>query len=679
MADCLLKMVLKLAPALLLIVSFTSIIIGIILHGISIDEVKFHSTDQRPHQFEPNIIIGDKPNDLVWFLQVTDLHLSNRGNFERQRDFNKFTKDYVDIIKPEVVLITGDITDGRVPNTTFNSGPQLEEWKAYNSAIVNSGNLNKTIWLDIRGNHDNFNVYRPKDPNTLFRKYSIQGRNYARNYMYIHEKDGKNYTFIGVDEVQTPGLKIPFNFIGLVDKQDLTELEGFKKKAIQANSQSNVWFAHYPTSSVASPNGGLRDIVDGPYLCGHFHTISNLVTQMHSTQQPGYAEIELGDWKYNRLIRLAAIDHQLFNFVDVKFEQFPIALVTNPKKVKYSMPKYEPIERIMNSTHIRVIAFSNVTITKVQISIDGGDKKDMKNSAGPLYVLDWNTQDYKQGLHSLRVFVADSEGKEQEFEQKFSFDMSKDDFSLGGRILIRGCFRSNVMTLYFFVVIVLTLPILCLRIITNNKRESGHETTIKRHYRGTFLYKLQILSSIDRLFWPLFIIPIWLSVGPNFLSYMVDEALGACFVWGILIDGAFLYTGITFNVGSIFLLLIHVPVTILLVNQVSDNYKLFDRLNSNVAASVINLKFITHIALTALQVWMGYMLMSAYGILAFVTSFPFFHCIVIYAYCWYQCTKLEKTSFLRFNGGPNSHEEHRALTSQSKRDDKSSTSDHSAC
>jgi hypothetical protein len=574
-------------------------------------------------------------------------------------------------------MVTGDITDGRKPNTTFGTGPQLDEWLAYSNAITKTNAINKTIWIDIRGNHDNFNVYRPQDPNNLYRKYSIMGRNHSRNYYKFLEKgtgsDMKRYTFIGVDEVQTPGLKIPFNFIGIVKDEDLSELKKFKKIAQDQNSEYTVWFAHYPTSSIASPNEGLRNIIDGPYLCGHYHTIGNLVTQMHVTQQPGYAEVELGDWKYNRRIRLAAVDHQLFNFVDVGFKQFPIALMTNPKKSQYSMPKYEPTDRIKQSTHIRVLAFSNASsINKVEISIDGGVAQQLTLSSGPLWVLKWNPDGYQTGLHTARIYVEDSNGSNRTYEQDFSLDLSKKDFSIGAKILLRAYFRTSVMSIFYFIVTVCTLPLLILRLVSYK----SHHTGLKRHYNGTFLFKLHLLSNIQRLFLPLFIIPLWIAVGPHFIGYLVDEALGACFVWGVITDGTFIHTGITFNVGSIFLLFVQVPETILLTYQVSSSYRSLAQLNR--PSSIMSLRMILHLAVTSIQLWMGSLLYSAYGGISFLTSFPYVWCIFIYAYCWYQCTKLEKSDFINFERTEDSTEQ-QPLTSHKIRDDKSSASEKSTC
>lgn len=37
------------------------------------------------------------------------------------------------------------------------------------------------------------------------------------------------------------------------------------------------------------------------YMCGHLHTLAGFVPQMYSPQRSGYLELELGDWKENRM------------------------------------------------------------------------------------------------------------------------------------------------------------------------------------------------------------------------------------------------------------------------------------------------------------------------------------------------------------------------------------------
>lgn len=85
----------------------------------------------------------------------------------------------------------------------------------------------------------------------------------------------------------------------------LTELSRIAKAA---GNNYTIWFAHYPTSCIISPgdeNTPIRDIVSREdesfaYLSGHLHTLGGIVPHMYAIQK-GFLELELGDWKENRL------------------------------------------------------------------------------------------------------------------------------------------------------------------------------------------------------------------------------------------------------------------------------------------------------------------------------------------------------------------------------------------
>lgn len=59
----------------------------------------------------------------------------------------------MDILRPKVVLATGDLTDARFSNK-FDTGQDEHEWQMYRNVLEKSNVTSKTIWLDIRGNHD---------------------------------------------------------------------------------------------------------------------------------------------------------------------------------------------------------------------------------------------------------------------------------------------------------------------------------------------------------------------------------------------------------------------------------------------------------------------------------------------------------------------------------------------
>lgn len=51
--------------------------------------------------------------------------------------------------------------------------------------------------------------------------------------------------------------------------------------------------------------------------------------------------------------RLAAVDHGQFSFIDIKHNNWPVALITNPKHALYMMPRRENLKSIVASTHVR--------------------------------------------------------------------------------------------------------------------------------------------------------------------------------------------------------------------------------------------------------------------------------------------------------------------------------------
>lgn len=278
-----------------------------------------------------------------------------------------------------------------------------------------------------------------------FTNYSVQGAKYARSYSYIDEYNGIKVAFVGIDACPDPGLRRPFNFIGILDVQEQLNVQRLQAEAEQ-KADHIVWFAHYPTSCILSLNKdetkvNLRQLIGKSqtsqvYVCGHLHSMGGIVPQMYTRQKKGYLELELCDWKDNRMFRVAAIDHGIFSFVDQKHNTWPLILVTNPKNARFIMPGREPLQLIPDSTHVRILAFSDVNMATVKISFDESIWSDCRQSKGPLYVCDWQPQMYVKGLHKLYVEAVDSAGKQMVLEHPFTMDGTVVNFQVTPRILL---------------------------------------------------------------------------------------------------------------------------------------------------------------------------------------------------------------------------------------------------
>lgn len=217
------------------------------------------------------------------------------------------------------------------------------------------------------------------------------------------KKGNDLYKFVAIDGTLEPSPIRPFNFVGMLREKDFDTIRALVHNTPPANT--SIWFGHYPTSSIFYEKTHLHDIIDGPYLCGHFHTLNGLIHNMYATQRSGFLEAEVADWKDERMFRVAAVDHGLFALKDVSLNRWPIILITNPKPALLMMPKYEPCHRISQSTHVRVMIFSPHKIVKVEFRVDDGDWEKMiqSSSAPSLYTHEWKADQYGEGLHKIAV------------------------------------------------------------------------------------------------------------------------------------------------------------------------------------------------------------------------------------------------------------------------------------
>jgi hypothetical protein len=113
----------------------------------------------------------------------------------------------------------------------------------------------------------------------------------------------ETYSFIAVDACLNPGPRRPFNFVGVLGLSEFEQIREFQIKASQEGNFT-IWFGHYPTSCIISPSPGLRSLIGHSglaYLCGHLHMLGGMVPNMYTLQHTGNLELELGDWKDNRL------------------------------------------------------------------------------------------------------------------------------------------------------------------------------------------------------------------------------------------------------------------------------------------------------------------------------------------------------------------------------------------
>lgn len=405
-----------------------------------------------------NINLKGGPDDVVWIVQFSDLHFSVHHP-QRALDFKNLVGPALAMIKPSLVFITGDLTDGKSEDLLTMKQDE-EEWREYDQVmedVVDKSGLNKSIFYDLRGNHDSFGVPAVGGPSDFFSNYSLngkQGRNGLVNSVTIQTGERK-LLFVGFDSTMSFGLRGPTNLFGHPTDKLLSDISSELSQWDSQSSQpvTKISFGHFPLSFSTSTYSGktLKDTLLNhslsAYLCGHLHarfgknlkrhhvsnlpllsqeymqlnpfqthseSINNCSTEVPPTEE--FWEWEMGDWRKSRAMRILAIDRGDVSFVDTDFKseaKETIILITHPLDSRFmlttlSARKYNCQEVDFTSYGtIRALVFSSSPIVSVVVRIfdsslgylvimeESMKKLESASSRGEFYNVPWNFQAYE--------------------------------------------------------------------------------------------------------------------------------------------------------------------------------------------------------------------------------------------------------------------------------------------
>ena len=239
--------------------------------------------------------------------------------------------------------------------------------------------------------------------------------------------DDLKFSFIGIDSCMEPGLKRPFNFIGLLTEGEISNID---KMVAASKVNYTVWFSHYPTSSILSPIGkpNIRKIVGNQpestvFLSGHYHTLGGWVKKMYTMHREGFLELELADFMKNRFYRMAVFDNGMFSFADFKHGTWPVSLITNPKNPMFNLKDDLDVQK--RSTHIRIVAYSLDKISTCRLRIDLEGFQNCQQVTENFFVVKWEPDNYRNGKHVIELLVGDEGGRSQVVSLSYIFSVRR--------------------------------------------------------------------------------------------------------------------------------------------------------------------------------------------------------------------------------------------------------------
>ncbi|KAJ2846809.1 hypothetical protein IWW36_004168, partial [Coemansia brasiliensis] len=398
--------------------------------------------------------MSDSSDNILTFIHASDVHISKFVPKGGLIHFLHFMQTAVPLISPRVLIITGDLTDGKDKQKLI-SQQQPEEWQKY-AQILDQHKLrtrfNGTFYRDQRGNHDCFNVFSIESKENYFKQHSAVKD--SSGYLLQVEEPFGVYSFVATDGCPSHGFARPLNFFGYLDAPSMQLLE---QRMDMAKSSNHIFLLnHYPVSTMlyGQYNRSFKSLVEraSVFLCGHLHElVGGIGRQLQAYKaNEGYWELEIGDMKEHAVYRVFAVDHDLVSFVDVKLPldsiplhnpdlldakveeaipHPPVILVTNPKDARYLLPKHEPLELMRTSSFIRMLVWTDSPVSSITVTIDGqkhphsavhrGQERQVIEGRAnetvkvPLWVVPWDPTEYDDAkVHQLQVTVVDGMGKQ---------------------------------------------------------------------------------------------------------------------------------------------------------------------------------------------------------------------------------------------------------------------------
>ena len=431
-----------------------------------------------------------------FFVHITDIHLTDLNIIHAGKIWNVF-HDVSTIIKPDAVLLTGDITDGTQGRGKLQVHGQFEEnWRPYIQIVNDHPNLNI---IQVAGNHDEVLVDSINSSNHFYNNIVNQNKDdqFILSTKYVETKNGK-VRVVAWNPYRFPMPPVPLYLFAKPTKQMLNNLE----KALRPDNTSifTIVLCHYPLQSIEKIKSSSKKTTEQIlaaagvryFLSGHFH-IPEAFTQRfgkYSVEGIGPNLIKAHS------IALLSIDNEITTYqnIDIEEEIPYIMTIPQPENQFTASSKY-----LKEEFRARITVFS-LMAANISVFIDnnyiGEMEEDLRTDHFITYGIHVKTNN---GVHTIKT--------DGDIQMSRNFIVGDHDTSTVDIGLIFFLHYKTLMNIVFIIIFatvscVFVLPILLDFAFSKQLKDYGHflfRTFPKNERKLSFKKPKQAASSVYTL------------------------------------------------------------------------------------------------------------------------------------------------------------------------------------
>ncbi|KAI5549949.1 metallo-dependent phosphatases family [Trichomonas vaginalis G3] len=345
---------------------------------------------------------------------LTDLHL-NPEHPQRAVFARKQIEEFSNIIKPTLLIISGDLVDGTETKSEISQHRQFQSnWDVYKDLIQNA----TFPIIAAAGNHDEHALERLHNKEHLYIQ-NVETKNFFIEKSIFHTENGKIRVIL-LNPFSFPTSPMPY---GLVVRPSRNTLDLLENELDKVESDYTILTSHFPSQCIfgqkSSTNKKFEDIIKlsnskvTSYLVGHFHMPKPFTRHIGGT-----LEIFGSTTSYFQGYGLLSFDGGSVVYSFVNFSSKVKFIVTNPPPEKQFISSGG---FLTEQFRVRVVVYDERNMS-LKVFIDKKFEKemeiDLKGDGFVVYGLDVHTSN---GMHSLKV-----EGDGVKYETEFLVSKSRE-------------------------------------------------------------------------------------------------------------------------------------------------------------------------------------------------------------------------------------------------------------